>query len=499
MNFGPVLDGTVELSPLTVFTGPNNAGKSFFATFAYAATIGAMMRYGYLRHFGDSSAVDLVYAPPHGTDIAGEAVRPDSATRRKLDDEARRLIARYRPGGSARASRPPKALVDAAQRAIDRAITAYGHQVLREIERCLGGHLEEVAGRSSPAGAVALQIVDSDIGWSVSLGTEKDLGSYARLSRSPNTDRLIIAAARRLSDEEELRDALSLAHEYAYIGYDEVREVTGPASLVIQSCIRDCFKSLPPFRYYLPAARSGILQSHRALATAVISRAPFAGLEAMDVPKLPGVVTDFLVRLLNLSQHRETPFAKVAEYLEGQVLDGRIELRQAKAGYPSISYESRRQRHPLERTSSMVSELAPVVLYLRYLLDPGELLIIEEPESHLHPSSQVRFARAVARIVDGGASVLLTTHSDYFLGQLNNLIRASALSRAEQRNVGIAVEDCLPPDCVGAYLFVNDRGRGSKIRPVEVSTADGITEAGLGEVAEALYDQTVTLQRSVSP
>ena len=34
-------------------------------------------------------------------------------------------------------------------------------------------------------------------------------------------------------------------------------------------------------------------------------------------------------------------------------------------------YESRDGRFPLHRTSSMVSELAPIVLYLRHLLDPG--------------------------------------------------------------------------------------------------------------------------------
>ena len=51
---------------------------------------------------------------------------------------------------------------------------------------------------------------------------------------------------------------------------------------------------------------------------------------------------------------------------------------------------------PLMNTSSMVSELAPVVLYLRHIVQPGDVLIIEEPESHLHPAMQVEFIRQLA-------------------------------------------------------------------------------------------------------
>ena len=35
-DFGPIIEGTVELKPLTVFIGPNNSGKSYMATLVYA-------------------------------------------------------------------------------------------------------------------------------------------------------------------------------------------------------------------------------------------------------------------------------------------------------------------------------------------------------------------------------------------------------------------------------------------------------------------------------
>jgi len=35
-NFGPISEAKVDLRPLTVLVGPNNTGKSYFATVLYA-------------------------------------------------------------------------------------------------------------------------------------------------------------------------------------------------------------------------------------------------------------------------------------------------------------------------------------------------------------------------------------------------------------------------------------------------------------------------------
>jgi len=47
--------------------------------------------------------------------------------------------------------------------------------------------------------------------------------------------------------------------------------------------------------------------------------------------------------------------------------------------------------------------------------EPGALLIIENPEAHLHPAGQSRIGEFLARVAGGGCQVILETHSDHVI------------------------------------------------------------------------------------
>ena len=127
----------------------------------------------------------------------------------------------------------------------------------------------------------------------------------------------------------------------------------------------------------------------------------------------------------------------------------------------------------------MVSELAPVVLYLRHLVRAGDVLIIEEPESHLHPAMQAAFARELARLVGAGIRVVMTTHSEWFLEQIGNLVRLSTLS--EKKRDGIKGADvALHSDDVGAWLFKpGEEHKGSVVEEVVLDPDTGLYSTDL--------------------
>ena len=66
--------------------------------------------------------------------------------------------------------------------------------------------------------------------------------------------------------------------------------------------------------------------------------------------------------------------------------------KEKKAEYPDLQYQNDAGEFDLHQVSSMVSEIAPFVLFLKYLVGPGHLFTFEEPESHLDPANQRHLA-----------------------------------------------------------------------------------------------------------
>ena len=180
----------------------------------------------------------------------------------------------------------------------------------------------------------------------------------------------------------------------------------------------------------------------------------------------------------------------MAKQFEESLLAGAVRVGTSEANYPSFLYRPRgwEEDLPLMRTSSMVSELAPVVLYLRHVVQRGDVLIVEEPEAHLHPAMQATFARELARLVRLGVRVVLTTHSEWLLEQIGNLVRLSALPKGRRSGIGGA-DVALEPSQVGAWLFKpSQRPRGSIVQEVKPDAETGLFPTDFEDVSMALYN-----------
>ncbi len=186
--------------------------------------------------------------------------------------------------------------------------------------------------------------------------------------------------------------------------------------------------------------------------------------------------------------------------MERNILGGEIRIDSNLAGYPSFFYRPKDWDRdiPLMNTSSMVSELAPVVLYLRHVVQPGETLIIEEPESALHPAMQVELTRLLAAAVKAGIRIIITTHSEWVLEELANLVLMSELP--EERREGLEGADlALSADKVGAWLFEpsEDADGGTVVKEMPLDKEMGTFPSRFGLVTHDLYNRWVEISSRV--
>jgi hypothetical protein len=125
------------------------------------------------------------------------------------------------------------------------------------------------------------------------------------------------------------------------------------------------------------------------------------------------------------------------------------------------------------------------------------LLIIEEPESHLHPAMQVEFTRQIAALVHAGVRVMVTTHSEWVLEELGNIVRRSELPEARRKEIPRG-DFALHSDQVGAWLFKpKRRPKGSVVEEVKLDDEIGLYPTDYDAVSEALYNDSVRISNRI--
>lgn len=114
---------------------------------------------------------------------------------------------------------------------------------------------------------------------------------------------------------------------------------------------------------------------------------------------------------------------------------------------------------PLYLGSSSVRSLSDLFFYLKYKVEKGDVLIIDEPESNLNPANQIKIIRLLVRLVNAGVRVFITTHSDYIIKELNNLIMLSNDFKGKksfQKKHHYLQDEYISPSDVNMYVAANN-------------------------------------------
>jgi len=491
-DFGPIVDATIELRPLTVFVGPSNTGKSYLAILIYALHQFFGGAWFARRRFGGSFG--LVRFPDKLTE--------SQAIISSIDEMTRPFLERRKSPKGGHFILPPL-VADQIRSRFD----AGGDALVREINRCFG--IDDAGalcrkGRRNIARIALRQHISDDMTpvehtlmlaahqteFRTNIPTDTLIQTDVK-----STDRLkecvhLIDYLRRMKDEEQNDDERTylVSHLIELLAELVLPHVAGPMHRPA---------------YYLPADRAGVMHAHSVVVSALIGSAPTAGLRpATRTPMLSGVLADFLEQLIEIDYPRHSRRSRRHDYgkdIEDAILGGSVGVeRSATINYPRFTYRPIGWKNDLllMNASSMVSELAPVVLYLRHMVEPGQVLIVEEPESHLHPAMQIKFTRQLAALVNAGFRVIVTTHSEWLLEELANIIRRSQLPGA--RKTKCTGDDvALGSDQVGAWLFEpKRRPRGSVVSEIRLDES-GLFPSGFDEVAAALHNDWVDISSRI--
>ena len=476
-NLGPIVSGMVELKPLTLFIGPNNSGKSYMALLAYALTRAvngrpldrSADRYGPAYRFGEYEAFDKY---------------------KKDFQEFLETLLRKRKDPLL--STAPSRIQQAFQEQFAAHLDVVREQCAQSVRNYFSvDHLVDLLHSSRSGEEVCIQ-----------LSAGRDESPFLTMRQSArNASEVIEIDAPKVGEFHIPLKRIRASGAGAYAWRFLADSISGD---IFRRWMQD--HAVPEtYVFYLPAARSGVLQGWQMLASMALETVGrFAGRRQITVPTISGVARDFIQILLELNLPRarrpNEAMKHVISALEEGMFHGNVSMVTSRTAGAQLVYKSGEIDIPVERASSMVAELAPLALWLKYVVKPGDILIIDEPEAHLHPENQRRIARVLVRLVRAGVKVICPTHSSLIVHQLSNYLLASQLSAEQRNDLGYMDCDELSKEELGVYLFDSQESE-TRIREVPIDEEFGISEEDFISVLESIGDETyrVTAVRDIDP
>lgn len=120
----------------------------------------------------------------------------------------------------------------------------------------------------------------------------------------------------------------------------------------------------------------------------------------------------------------EKPIDEAYSELSESLIKGKINIKD-----DDLYYEQSYGEIPITASAASIKELAPFAIMLQKGLVEQYSVMFEEPETNLHPELQIKTADILSYLLHKGCRFQITTHSDYILRRINDLIRLDILKK----------------------------------------------------------------------
>ena len=463
------------MADLTLLVGENNTGKTFFAT-VLSRVLGASPVSSSMSPVFRSQSVPL-------PDIPAQLRR----WLRHLSSD----FERDDPEPAAPWISPASETLDWVRRSTTDYLESYATDMRGNIEYAFGVEAAELRRRkqNQPSSDCYVRVRNRDPSWEVKVRFDSDTVTVV----PPDP----LSLLRRVFRPDGFHDSPSPSRYGSRAPRVGSWERYWP--LVRRELHRGWMTNLytrwPRQTIHIPAGRTGIMQICKVITGAVVRHPSAAGIGSIELDRLPGTAADFLSILLQpgrgpghtrrmdpkeyYRQHRLL-IQDLEKALGASIRrDGSVELGEI------VVAVTREGRFPLSQTSSVLSELAPVLLVLKGSTMEGDHITIDEPEAHLHPGMQRTIASFITDIVHTGIRMVITTHSDFFIGQINNAIRSGQLNR-------MGAESSRNSTTVCALQFSREQA-WCIAKKLDIDHVNGIDESTFTDVMSSLYNESADL------
>lgn len=292
------------------------------------------------------------------------------------------------------------------------------------------------------------------------------------------------------SDFHKSRDTKNCHEIFVFENYvgEPVKLIFERQNLMILEFLQDIKNSFDEV-YFLPASRSGIYTGMNSFgpifAQLAQNRALIKG--TLQIPSISEPISDYYMMLSSIRYETKGTFSDVVTDIEHQILNGEVHFDHDKK---IITYKGNDMDQFMEMkdVSSMVSEIAPITAYLKYIINndceisssdlgnangkkSASIIFIEEPEAHLHPSKQILLMKLFAKLSKQNVKIMMTSHSNYVFNALNNCILAGELNEE-------------------SYSPVLMKSSGGKSHTFYMSMDElGADDENFADVSEMLYEE----------